>query len=160
MFALLKVSELLQSHLVFSDHPNLVGDIHNSEVWRSSYAIDGFFAGDARGISSSFCTDGLNPFSRERSQYSMWPIMLNILNFPQYIQSKAESILLVGIIPGRKEPKNLDPYFNLLVEELQKMCVQTIFDSLKNEHFSLKINILLNILDYPGQNKVFHCNGQ
>ena len=86
--------------------------------------------------------------------------MLNVLNFPQYIRSKAESILLVGIIPGRKEPKNLDPYLNVLVEELQKMCGQTIFDSLKNEHFSLKTNILLNILDYPGQNKVFHCNGQ
>ena len=48
MFALPKVSELLQSHLVFSDHPNVVGDIQTP---------DGFFAGHARGISFSFCTD-------------------------------------------------------------------------------------------------------
>ena len=85
-------------------------------------------------------------------EYSMWLIILNVLTFSQYILSKAESIHLGGIIPGWKEPKNLDPYLNVSVEELQKMCGQTIFHSLKNEHFSLKTKILLNVLDYPGQN--------
>ena len=109
--------------------------------------------------SSLFVLMDLNPFSKERSQYSMWPIMLNILDFPLYICSKSESILLVGIIPGQNEPKSLDPYLAVLVEELNEMCGQTVFDSLTNEYFPLKANIIINVLDYLAQNKVFHCNG-
>ena len=90
MFALPKVSQLLQSHIKWPSHTNVVCDIHDSDEWKSLYAKDGFFAGDVRGISFSLCTDGLNPFSKERCQYSMWLIMLNILNFPSYIRSKAE----------------------------------------------------------------------
>ena len=158
MFALPKVSQLLQSHIKWPSHTNVVCDIHDSDEWKSLYAKDVFFVGDVRGILFSLCTDGLNPFSKERCQYCMWPIMLNILNFPSYIRSKAESIILLGIIPGRKEPKNLDPYLAVLVEELNEMCGQTVFNSLTKEYFPLEAKIIINISDYPVQNKVFHCN--
>ena len=78
------------------------------------------------------------------------------LNFPLDIRAKTKSLLLVGIIPGQKEPKNLDPYLNILIDDISG---HTLLHSFKDEHFTLKANILLHILDYPGQNKVFHCNG-
>lgn len=102
MFCSYKVSQLLQCHLNRTDS---VLDIHDSSAWKSWYSKNGYFGGDARAISFALCADGVNPFCKEKCQYSMWTLMMNILNFPYYIRSKAESLLLVGIIPGRKEPK-------------------------------------------------------
>jgi hypothetical protein len=66
-------------------------------------------------------------------------------------------MFLIGIIPGKKEPHNMDPYLSILVDELNG---STFYDSYRGEHFSLKIDVLLHVLDYPGQNKVFHCQGK
>ena len=140
MFSSYKVSQLLQCHLNQTDS---VLDIHDSSAWKSWYSEDGYFGGDARGISFALCADGVNPFSKEKCQYSMWPLMLNILNFPYYIQSKAESLLLVGIIPGRKEPKKMDPYLEVIVDDIHFLSGQTIYNSLKDEYFVLKANIIL-----------------
>jgi len=67
----------------------------------------------------------------------------------------------MGIIPGRKEHKNIDPYLEVLVDELLQLNGSTVFDA---ESFTLiYADILLHILNYPGQNvswtKVFHCQG-
>ena len=75
---------------------------------------------DSRGLSFAFCTDGVNPFSKESVQYSTWPITLAVLNLPHHIRYQAASMLIVGIIPGRAEPHNIDPYLDILIDELEK----------------------------------------
>ena len=102
----------------------------------------------------------MNPFSKEKTSYSMWPISLSILNLPSHMRTKFGSLLLFGIIPGRKEPKNIDPYLELLVEEINDFSNCDIFDSFNGVYFKPKASIVLNILDYPGQNKVFKCSGK
>lgn len=80
MFSDATVSELLQTHLCNrNDHNTEVCDLHQSEVWITSYSENGQFQGDPRGIALSLCADGMNPYSRERISYSMWPITLNVL---------------------------------------------------------------------------------
>ena len=66
----------------------------------------------------------------------------------------------MGIIPGRREPRNIDPYLELLVEDILDLPSQTIYDSYKDEKFTPQSSIILHVLDYPGQNKVFHCTGK
>lgn len=51
----------------------------------------------------------------------MWPIMLSLLNLPAHLRNIRGSILLAGIIPGKDEPKNLDPYIEILVDEINHM---------------------------------------
>ena len=63
-------------------------------------------------------SDGTNPFSKEKVAYSVWPITLEILNLPHQIRRLPRSIMLAGIIPGKSEPQNLDPYIEILVDEL------------------------------------------
>ena len=138
MFATPNVSELLQSHSIHRTQTKVVCDIHDSDAWKQWYAKNGCFAGNARGICFALCTDGVNPFSHVKCQYSMWPIMLNVLNFPLDIRAKTKSLLLVGIIPGRKEPKNLDPYLNILIDDINDISGHTLLDSLKDEPFFLK----------------------
>lgn len=161
LFGNARTSQLLQSHTVSSEatSSNLVVDIHQSEVWKTLYAKDGLYHGDSRGLSLGICTDGLNPFSKERATYSMWPIVISVLNFPRHLRNRPGSLLLSGIIPGRSEPKNTDPYLELIVEELSELNGSKCWDSYQNEEFCLQASIQLHILDYPGQNKVFHCQG-
>ena len=163
MFANERISKLLQDHSKKSpslEEMSLVDDLHRSTAWKELYDINGPFEGDPRGISFSLCTDGTNPFSKERVRYSMWPIMLNLLNLPQHLRNVRESILLTGIIPGKSEPQNLDPYVEVLVDEIMKLDNSVCFDAYRHENFKIKITLLMHILDYPGQNKLFHCAGK
>ena len=107
MFKNKKISETLQAHTNSSDHLSEVSGIHQSKAWRARYDVSGPFCGDSRGISLTLCTDGMNPFSKEKVSYSMWPITLTVLNFPQALRMRnlPGSMLLAGIIPGKKSQK-------------------------------------------------------
>lgn len=159
MFSYEKTAKDLQIHMTADTSSSIVSDIHESNFWKEQYSTTGPFQGDPRGISLSFETDGMNPFSKEKVVYSMWPIIVTILNLPRILRNLPGSMLLMGIIPGRAEPKNLDPYLCLLVDEIETLNGLSFYDAYRREHFSLKVDIMLHVLDYPGQNKVFHCQG-
>jgi hypothetical protein len=160
MFRNQKVSSDLQSHLTSNTSTTCISDIHQSQPWMSMYHAAGPFQGDACGISLSVCTDGMNPFSKEKVAYSMSPIVLTILNLPRHTRNLPGSMLLVGIIPGNKEPSNMDPYLDILVDEILSLNGSTFYDGYQKETFKLHIDILLHVLDYPGHGKVFHCQGK
>lgn len=161
MFANKNVSELLQKHQdKHAKSETSISDFHETNAWKSLYSADGYFKGDPRGISLSLCTDGTNPFSKEKISYSMWPIALTILNLPFGVRNLPKSILLAGIIPGKSEPKSIDPYIDVLVDEIQSLNSTQCYDGYRDEVFNMKVDIILNILDYPGHNKLFHCVGK
>ena len=91
----------------------------------------------------------------------MWPIMLTNLNLPRKIHNHFGNILLVGIVPANKskEPHNLNPYLDILVDELLEITGSTVFDAYRNAPFTLKVVLLLCILDYPGICKLFGIVG-
>ena len=154
-------SELLQLHAVTLEtrSADTIVDIHQSQLWKELYSEQGLYRGDSRGISLGLCADGLNPFSKEGATYSMWPVVLTILNFPRHIRYLPGSLLLMGIIPGKSEPKTTDPYLELLVEEIMEINGTRSWDSFRNEDFNMQVSVQLHVLDYPGQNKLFHCQG-
>ena len=88
--------------------------------------------------------------------------------------------MLVGIVPGNgtKEPKSLDPYLEIVVDELLALSDQVVYDAYLivvdellalsdrvvydaylKAPFQLKVNILFYTLDYPGIGKVFGTMG-
>ena len=150
-------SILMKSHTQNNAQP--VG-IHASPAWKEWYGEGGLFDGDARAISFALCADGLNPFAHEKTKYSMCPLFLIPLNFPDHIRKKAGAMFLTGIIPGRKEPKNMDPYVDLIVDDIISLNSLSVYDAHMGEEFKLKANILLHVLDYPGQNKLFKSQGK
>ena len=85
---------------------------------------------------------------------------ITFLNLPSVLRRSAEFLQLVGIIPGKSEPKNTDPYLQVLVDELQSINSVTAYDAHQKSSFNLQAYLLLHIFDYPGQNKVFHCYGK
>ena len=69
-------------------------------------------------------------------------------------------MVLAGIIPGKSEPQHLDPYIEILVDEILSLSGKKCYDAYRDEYFEMKVDILMNVLDYPGQNKLFHCVGK
>jgi hypothetical protein len=63
--------------------------------------------------------DGFQPF--DGIQHSMTPFVLMILNLPENLRHKSEYLLLAGLVPGPKEPKDWNTYLKMLVDELKRL---------------------------------------
>lgn len=162
LFGTASTAALLQAHAQTSVERNgKIFDIQQSRAWDAAYGHGGVFGEDPRGISLAMCTDGVNPWAHNKVTYSMWPIMLTLLNLPRHLRNRFSSILLVGIIPGNgtKEAHNLNPYIDIMVDELLELSCSTLFDAYRNAPFECKVSILLYILDYPGIGKVMSVVG-
>ena len=68
-------------------------------------------------------------------------------------------MMLVSIIPGPKGMLNIDPYLDIVVDDVTALNGIELYDAYDGCIFKLKATVLLHVLDYPGQNKVFHCQG-
>ena len=162
LFGTCSLSKIVQAHgMRLREGSSLMYDIHDSLSWSSAYSSAGVFASDVRGVSLALNTDGVNPYSQNRVSYSMWPIILTILNLPREIRYSYGNIWLVGTIPGNgtKEPNSLDPYLDILVDELLSISNKEVFDAYQGAPFKLKAEILMYVLDYPGLSKVFNVLG-
>ena len=56
-------------------------------------------------------------------QKSIWPLLLLWFFLPYEYRNMLGPLMLVGIIPGTgtKEPKHMDPYIDVLVDELLEL---------------------------------------
>lgn len=158
-FSSARISQLLQSNIKPSNS-NDIHDIQQSDAWKSWYASKGVFHGDPRGLALALCLDGTNPFSKEKNAYSMWPITVSFLNLPPEYRRLAGFLKLLGIIPGKSEPKHTDPYLEVFVDELLDLNKTLIYDAYQDNMFKLNVSVMLHVLDYPGQCKIFHCHGE
>ena len=99
------ISQLLQRHSQIQTS-NSVHNIQETQTWKEWFSKKGIFCGDPRGLALSLCMDGTNPYSKEKTSYSMWPMVVSFLNLPPNLHRLAGFLHLVGIVPGKKEPKN------------------------------------------------------
>ena len=90
----------------------------------------------------------------------MWPLVISIINLPSALRRSAGFLQLMGIIPGRNEPKHIDPYIEVLIDDLRSVNGTKLYDSHQKNWFTLQAELLLHVLDYPGQNKLFNCHGE
>ena len=166
MFGNASISEVIQSHADNRDaceDSSIMRDIHDSPSWKQAFSEEGFCNGDLRGMLLQLSTDGVNPFSSNKVNYSMWPIMLTALNLPRNVRNLFENIMLAGIVPAQtegQEPKHLDPYLEIVVDEVLELSGATFFDAFRNASFTFKVALMSYVLDYPGLGKVFTAAGQ
>ena len=91
----------------------------------------------------------------------MWPLTLTMLNLPKRVRHLFTNIMLVGTIPGQKGDTSLkiDPYMEVLVDELLELSGSPMYDGFLKEQFNFKFKILNYVLDYSGLNKLFSASG-
>lgn len=163
MYGNATLAKILQSHGDRTiDDPSIMKYVHDSPSWKNAFSETGFACGDPRGILLQLSTDGVNPFSSNKVAYSMWPISLSNLNLPRRLRSVFGNLMLVGIVPAQPdggEPKSLDPYLEIVVDELLSLTDMKLYDAFKKETFLFKATILNYELDYPGCTKIFAAAG-
>ena len=128
-----------------TDHNMTVSTIHETSTWKEWYGHGRLHDGDKRALSIGFCTDGVNPFAKEKASYSMWPIVLFPLNFPAHIRKLSSSMMLVGIIPGPKEVKCIDPYLKIVADDIASLNGIKMYDAYDDCTFELKAALLLHV---------------
>lgn len=67
-------------------------------------------------------------------------------------------MMLAGIIPGPDEPRDFDPYLDIVVDDIMSLNKLKIYDAHGNVTFKVSTNICLHVFHYPGH-KIFHCQG-
>ena len=140
------------------------GDIYDGSVWKS-------FRSDFLSAPYSYLltmnVDWFQPY--KHVQYSVGVIYLTIQNLPREERFKQKNVLLVGIIPGPKEPKmSIDPYLLPLIEELnnsfsngiivQSPCGTTVTIRLALSCVSCDIPATRKVCGFLGHNARLGCN--
>ena len=88
--------------------------------------------------------------------YSIWPVVLMNYNIPPWMSMKKGHLILSMLIPGPKQPTNLNVYMAPLLEELKKLWRGVpAYDNRKltgglPRSFDLCGILLWTMHDYPG----------
>ena len=97
-----------------------MGDVYDGNIWKTFCDNDGNrFVDQPYNLMLFLNVDCLQPFTHLTD--SVGAICLSVQNIPRAERYKLANILLVGIIPGPKEPKyTMNQYLSHLVEELKE----------------------------------------
>jgi hypothetical protein len=94
-------------------------DIYDGKVWNDFLVYDSKpFLSDEYTFAFILNIDWFQPF--KHVQYSVGAIYLCVLNLPCHIRYKQEFVILVGIMPGPHEAKNINSYLEPLTEQLME----------------------------------------
>ncbi|XP_078659984.1 uncharacterized protein LOC144904726 [Branchiostoma floridae x Branchiostoma belcheri] len=156
MYGIPEVAKMLQDHVekLKDPPPAYVSDIQETPKWKELYGPGGFFKGEPRSISLAYSTDGGEPFSHLRIPHSVWPQVLKIYNLAAEFRDKVGLLIMLGMIPGPTAPQHMNTYHQRLVAEMKQLMdgIQ-VWDSHKEEFFTLTADILAYIFDWPGRSK-------
>ncbi len=101
-----------------SSSPGVYNDIYDGEVWKKFQVVSGRpFLEATNNLCLKLNLDWFNPF--DHLTYSVGVLYLVIENLPRCERYKLENIIIVGTIPGPKEPKHsINSYLQPLIDEL------------------------------------------
>ena len=135
---------------------NTYADVYDGEVWKNLQYIDGSpFLAAPNNLCLMMNVDWFNPY--EESQYSAGAIYLTVLNLPRAVRYKFENILLVGLIPGPKEPSlHINSYLTPLVNDLNLLFHGITFTTPNSPLGSSTIRAMLTCIcsDLPATRKL------
>ncbi|XP_073670897.1 uncharacterized protein [Paramisgurnus dabryanus] len=99
----------------------VLGDVYDGQVWQDYQYVNGEpFLTEPNNLALMLNVDWFQPF--KYAPYSVGAIYLVILNLPREDRFKEENMILVGLIPGPKEPSlNINAFLDPLVDELQEL---------------------------------------
>ena len=108
-----------------------IKDVYKGNIWRKFQIYeDSLFLDQPYSLGLILNVDWFQPFSH--TQYAVGVIYLIVLNLPRHIRYKRDNVILIGIIPGPREPEyTINTYLKPLIKELiqfwkgVKLSVQT-----------------------------------
>ena len=97
-----------------------MADVYDGKIWKDFLTYGGKdFVKAPRNYGLMLNFDFFQPLKR-RSDYSVGVFYLVLLNLPRAERFKWENVIIIGIVPSlKKEPKNLIPFLQPAIKELQ-----------------------------------------
>lgn len=125
-------------------------DFYDFQFYKNFCANYGWV--DPRWLLLAMSIDGFNPFSKQRTNYSMWPCFVKILNLPPHLRNRPEFMFMVFLTQGPKAPRSLAPYLDLLVDDLLAMWDPGFpaYDAHLQQNFTCKAALAFVTADEPG----------
>lgn len=132
----------------------LLQDIYDGKLWKEFQNIDGSpFLCLPFNYLLTLNIDWFQPF--KHTQYSTGAIYLSVQNLPRKLRFKQENIILVGIIPGPKEPSlNVNTYLWPMVEELKQLWDGTVMKTPAQDSVVVRCALTCVACDIPAARKV------
>ena len=120
----------------------IIADIWDGKLLRS-LKEKGLFA-NLTDLAFSFHTDGVKLF-KTRSAFHIWSLVLIINNLPPEERFKRENLLVLGLIPGPQQPKDIDSFLRPLVNELKRLEVgiPMVYNGATKDYFQLHAYVCL-----------------
>lgn len=99
----------------------MLGDVFDGQVWQDYQHVNGeHFLAEPNNLALMLNVDWFQPF--KKCTLFSWSICLVILNLSREDCFKEENMILVGLIPGPKEPLlNIHTFLDPLRDELQEL---------------------------------------
>lgn len=132
---------------------NCMFDVYDGKVW-SEFMVykEKPFLAEKYNLALMVNVDWFQPF--KFSEYSVGVIYLAILNLPRTMRYKIENILIVGIIPGPKEPSSLNTYMSPLVDELLDLWENGLSIEIGAQAANVRAALICAACDIPAARKL------
>lgn len=130
-----------------------------SDFWNGSHfsTVRHHFS-EHRTLALTLSTDGVQNVRQKNS--SVWPILLTNMNYPPEL--RARNMMIVGLVPGPKEPAVFSSFFDHLLRDLQKLSNGVgvrAYDGHRSEHFYLQAHVTAVTGDMPAIAKLMSMKG-
>ena len=134
-------------------HSDLLCDVYDGRVWKEFLVVNGkLFLDEPLTFAFSINIDWFQPYKHVTD--SVGAIYLSILNLPRNLHYKPENIILVGIIPGPKEPKDVNNYIYPLVHELLQLWEGVLIKTSEHGEVNIRAALLCVTSDLPATRKL------
>lgn len=164
MFGCTNIAQIMQAAGgCSSSNIDILSDIQDSEMYK------GWMRAESPGIDckvvAGLNTDGVNPFHSHGVQYSFWPLIFVIYNLPKHLRTRPGSLMLYGIIPGKRDrdgrgvEPSLEPYQELVVEELLKLVSLEVYSAYSKAPISVRMELLVYLMDIQAYSNYFRMTG-
>lgn len=102
-------------------------------------------------------TDGMAPFVIDDK--SVWPIALTVYNICPHYRSRPENLEVVGLLPGNRDPKTLNPFFEHLMRDVERWNAEggvpvEYMEGGQAVQRRVKAQVVRGDFDFPARQKV------
>ena len=127
-------------------------DIYDGGLWKDAKYKDGSaFFSDKQNIGGLINVDWFQPFTN--SEHSIGVIYMVLLNLSRNIRFQLENVIIVGIIPGPREPKlTINTFLQPLVSDLLKFW-KGVFLNEDGQEVMYRFMLLGSFSDLPATRK-------
>lgn len=132
----------------------MLKDVYDGKIWQDFQVYNGkTFLSDPFSYGMMLNIDWFKPC--KHVEYSIGAIYLTVMNLPRSVRFRQENVMLIGLLPGPREPKHdINAFLGPLVHELQSFWCGTEMNISSTGNVKIRCALLCVACDIPASRKV------